>query len=283
MVTTTRMLSLLAAVLCFAPLAAPAQETALPEADAILDRVVEAMGGAAAHQKIRSRVMDQDMTIAAHGMNLKSSVHQEQGNVRQSVGIPGQGMQEFGSNNGLVWSSDPMMGPRILEGAEREFFLRSTRLYPYMHAKADYTGRTVVAMEKVNDRDCYKLELKPKAGSPEHWFIDKETHQIARMVMTYTGPLGTLPIKIDLSDYRPIDGIQYAHATALDQAGTAIQMSLAKVSHNAEIDPAKFALPAAIQKLVDKKKKKEALRPQEEKPAEKPEEKPAEQPAGGGR
>lgn len=288
MQTMTRTLALLAAICCGAPAwaqdaaAPPEKAVATPTADALLARLVEAMGGAAP-EGITTRVMQEKMILEAMGMELQTKTYQKHGNVVQIVEIPGLGTQKQGCKDGIAWASDPMQGPRLLEGADREMFLRSTRLFPYLHATKDYPTRTVVGSEKVGEQDCYKLELKPETGATEFWFIDKATHRLAGMSMVYDGSMGTMPLKFDMSDYRPVDGVQYPHKVSLDQGAMKIKIATKSIEHGVEIEDARFNFPPEIQKLVDKKKAgADKATPKPATPAE-PQPKdpqPASQPAG---
>ena len=235
--------------------AEPAKQETLPSADDVIQNLINAMGGADAHKKITSRITEEKMVLESMGMEFLSKTMHKENNVRQEVNMASMGKQMQGRTGDVIWVSDPMQGSRVLEGEEAASMMRMSRLFPYLRTKLDYPHRKTVGIEKVGDSDCYKLEMKPESGDAVYWFIDKASHNLRRVGMTFKSPMGELPMTMDLMDFRKIDGIVYPHKVNLDQGGMMkIVIETVSVQHNAEIADATFTLPPDIQKIVDKKK-----------------------------
>jgi hypothetical protein len=99
--------------------------------------------------------------------------------------------------------------------------------------------------DKVGDRDVYLLISKPKAGTAVRTYIDAESYLAVRTIVKVPVPqLGTdLDQVIEFSHFRDVDGIKIPFQIKQSSALQTITISLTKVEHNKEIDPAMFSKP----------------------------------------
>ncbi len=241
-----------------APAATPLPKDA-PAAEAILDKFIEVTGGKDAYGKIKNRVMKGTLSIAAMNINgtLESYVG-DNGKTFESVDLPGIGKMVSGSDGTVVWDNSPFMGPRILEGTEREMKLLSSQLNNTSDWRSMYPEVKTTAEATVNDRPVWVVEQKTKSGQVMKCSYDKETGLLIRIGMTVATPMGDIESVSDVSNYKDVGGVKVPHTTTVEQAGSKIVSEMTDIKVNTEIPAEKFALPAEIKALADSKAAKPA-------------------------
>jgi len=83
---------------------------------------------------------------------------------------------------------------------------------PLVDYAAKGTQIELVGMEKVEDRDTYKLKLTMKNGQTTHVWIDAQTFLEAKMGGQPRRLDGTdHPVEVYFRDYRTVNGLQIPH------------------------------------------------------------------------
>ena len=96
-----------------------ADEASEKKAAALLDKYIEATGGQAAYDAIKTRTVKADVSVPAVGMNAKMELYSETPDKFYTVIQTAAGNMERGWNGDVVWMVIPGLGARILEGAEK--------------------------------------------------------------------------------------------------------------------------------------------------------------------
>lgn len=246
---------------------APAKPAAnLPAAKVILEKYIEAIGGRAKLETVKSRQSTMTMDIAAMGMKADITMLQAEGGKFLNItDIPSMGKVEQGSDGTTVWENNPMAGPRVLEGPELASIRRTSALNAELNYEKLYKKIETVGLEPVNDRPHYKVALTPEEGAPIFQFFDQETGLLSKMAMTMQMQMGEVPVESFISDYRDVEGIKLPYSTSQKVQGVEMKMTVKEVKHNAEIPADKFNLPAEIKALTEKPKPAPAPAPAEPK------------------
>jgi len=120
-------------------------------------------------------------------------------------------VQVFDGING--WKLRPFLGRRVVEPYTTDE-MKSTSMQadldgPLVDYAAKGTRVELAGMEKVEDRDTYKLKLTMKSGAAIHVWIDAQTFLEAKMEGQPRRLDGTdHPVEVYFRDYRPVDGLQ---------------------------------------------------------------------------
>ena len=249
----------LVALLAAAPFitvpAARAQDAALPEGKAVVDKYLEATGGRAAHEKVRSRVIHSTIDIPAAGIKGTSqSYNQAPGKAYVLVDLGATGKEQRGSDGAVIWEMTTTGGPRVMKDAkELAFWRRAFDIDSDLRLDEYYTSVETQGAEQVNGKDAYKVLFTPKEGSPETRWYDKESGLLVKVQQVVPTPMGQIPAVSMPTDYRDVDGVKIPHKVEETIAGQVkINATLDKVEHNAEIPAEKFQLPPDVKVLVDK-------------------------------
>jgi len=243
---------------------APASTEALPSVDKVLEKYVEATGGKAAWEKVKTMSMSMALDIPTVGVKGKTLIWVgENGKSLSEVEITNFAKMKQGSDGETYWASDDNQGPRILEDEEREFQVALTQLNNPMEWKKLFGKVEVKALENVGDKPSYKVEGVTAAGDlPMTMWFEKESGLFNKLFMKVKSPEGEVTVEALLSDYKEVSGIKFPHLTKRKYMGTIeATETVEKIEINPEIPAEKFELPAEIKELKAAAKKPEAEKP----------------------
>src|SRR5262249_31924956 len=118
---------------------------AMPTADQLVDKMIQAQGGKAALEKINTRTAKGTFEIPAMGASGPIQMFGKAQNKNLVViDIPGYGTVTQCFDGALAWADDPSSGYRELSGAELAEAKRDAEFYAELKFKELYPKRTVV-------------------------------------------------------------------------------------------------------------------------------------------
>ncbi len=226
----------------------------VPRAEAILDKFVEATGGKAAYEKIKTRISSGTMEVVAAGVKGKMTITQkapDQGVMK--LEMPQLGSTQQGASGSMAWEVNPVTGARVLEGDEKASAIRSSSLESDYNWQKFFTKAESKGVEDVEGKPAYKVVLTPKEGNPTTNFYDKASGLLVRSDTTIKGPMGEMPISAIVSDYKDFDGVKLPLKVKQKILSQEILITLDKIEQNVELPAGTFDLPAEIKALTEKK------------------------------
>jgi hypothetical protein len=222
----------------------------MPTVDQILDRYVQAVGGAAALRKLTSRVVK--MTIGIEGSDAAVSYEGYRQAPNKEVEIfrvqVGNGF-EFevlrGFNGAVGWSFDPTEGGfRELSGTELAEKKRDVEFYWEIKLKELYPKMALIGQASIGDHTAYCIEATPPEGSPIKLYFEAQTGLLVRMdSIDENASKGKIPVETYLEDYREVDGVKMPFTIRIPV--NKFNCKVNEVKHNVPIDEAKFKSPGA--------------------------------------
>jgi len=225
--------------------APPKQEAtapALPTADQIIDKYIQAVGGAEAVDKVTSRV--QKGTINISGRQFPVDIVAKAPDKRVST-VHTPGGESITAIDGRVgWVAGPF-GNRDMDPPEVDAFMFDATLHLPTELKKMFAQFRVRPAEKIGGHDVVQVIAGNPGKSPTRLFFDKESGLLVRSIRYADTPLGRNPTQVDYSDYRAQGGvtIPLQWTVARPQGRFSIQVS--EVQQNVPVDNSKFAKPAA--------------------------------------
>jgi outer membrane lipoprotein-sorting protein len=234
-----------------------ASEEKLPPAEELMAKSIEAQGGAAAYEKLKTRVMKGTFEIVGQNVKGPMVTYNQAPNKQYSViDLENFGKVESGADGEVAWEVAPATGPRVLQGYERALSLREAALQAPIRWKDFYKKIETAGTDKVDDRPVYKLVMTPNEGAPETVYLDAKTYLAAKAEFKLSGPMGDVQVVVTFDDYRKTDGINMPMRARQVLAGGAqtVEITVNEVQYNVDIPADKFKLPAAVQALVDREK-----------------------------
>ncbi len=229
-------------------------QPALPSADQIIDKYLQAVGGADAVQKITSRV--EKGTINFGGRQFPVDVLAKAPNKRLSTVHMQNGDNITAYDGHAGWLGNPgPRPPRDMTAQETDATSFDATFYLPVEIKTMFTQFFVrPTTDKISGHEVY-LVIGNKPGKPPlRFFFDKESGLLLRTVRYAETPLGRNPTQVDYADYRSEGGVKIPFQWTVARPLGRFTIQVSEVQQNVAIDDAKFQKPAA---------------PAEQKPAEK--------------
>jgi photosynthetic reaction center cytochrome c subunit len=218
------------------------KEPAGPSADQLLDKYVQALGGAAAVDRITSRVMQG--TIEFGDKSFPIDLYSKDPDKRISfTHMPeGENVTAFDGHEGwLGMSGRPM---REMHGADIDGASMDADLHLATHLRGMFSKVSTSGAEKVGDRDTYVVVGEQKGKPPLQLYFDKQSGLLVRLVRFGETPLGRIPTQIDYADYRDADGVKVPFRWTLARPNGRFTIQVNELQQNVPVDDAKFAKPA---------------------------------------
>ena len=223
-------------------------EAKTPTADQVLDKYINALGGAQKLNAVTSYVgkgtykgydtPPVPFEIYAKAPNSRALLVQTPNGLASTI---------FNGTNG--WTATPATDRPIpllqaAPGQETELArLDGEMMFPG-HIKQLFTEWKVGLPYIINDRDIVVLQGSSPGKTPARFYFDKETGLLVRYVRYYNSIVGQAPVRYEFADYREVNGVKFPYKFNyiwLDGRGF---MELKEVQVNVPVDNAKFAKPA---------------------------------------
>ncbi len=223
---------------------APAADEApaRPTAEAILSRAVEAVGGAAALNAIKSYSYDGRISIVGQAIGGEVKAWWKNGEFLMQTPIVGIGEIRAGLYEGVLWNEDPIHGLRRVSGDEEKQQRWNESLFLPSDWQKHFKTAEVTGEKTIHDENAYEVTLKDGDLALQLYFSEKTGLMVGQTFNTVT-PQGNMPTRLTLEDYREVEGIQWAYKQVTDLGiGKAVQL-LNNITFNAEVDETTFAMP----------------------------------------
>ena len=216
-------------------------------ADQILDKYIQAIGGASQLAKLTSFVAKgtyegfdsyHEMVpfeIFANAPNqLTTVIHTQQGD---SVGT-------FDGNNGWIAASDKLMRVLPLAGGDLAGAKIDAGLSIPTRIKQDFKWRTGFPSVAVNDKPVQVIQEASGGDTGAKLYFDNQSGLLVRQVRYIDTAVGVIPAQIDYSDYRAVAGVKMPFHLVETWTDGQSTIQLTEIQPNVRIDAAKFAMPA---------------------------------------
>jgi photosynthetic reaction center cytochrome c subunit len=214
-----------------------------PTADQILEKYVQAAGGAAAIDKVTSRVMSG--TISFGGRSLPIDIYSKDPDKRISFTHMAEGDSVTAFNGQEGWLGTPGRPPREMHGSDLDGASIDADLHLATHLKRMFSAMEVRGSEKIDDHETYVVVGQREGKPPIQLYFDEQSGLLVRLVRYGETALGWLPTQIDYADYRDMDGVKVPYRWTLARPSGRFTIQVSELKQNVPVDDAKFAKPAA--------------------------------------
>jgi photosynthetic reaction center cytochrome c subunit len=227
------------------------QENGQPAADQVLDKFIDALGGAQRLAGVTSFMAtgtaigygelggNADFTLIARSPNQRAILISYKDTQRPSSSW------SFDGRAGWIKTPRGLLGEYELVGSELDGARFEAQLAFPGQIKQALTNWRGAATRSIGDRDFLVVQGSGPRGFLATLYFDPKTSLLSRMVRYGPSPIGRMPTQIDYADYREIGGVKFPFEykfTWLDGRYTA---KLSKVETNVAVDAARFGRPTA--------------------------------------
>jgi hypothetical protein len=227
-----------------------APKTDLPSAESVMQRFLDATGGAKAYDAVKTQVSSGTFSMPAQGITGTIKIYTAAPAKSYSVvDIQNVGKIEDGCDGKIAWETSGMMGSRIKTGDEAAADLRASAMDIHTNWKKYYKSAVVAGTDTIDGKTCYRVVMTPNEGAPETDWYDKDSGLLLKEAATYNTPMGDVPVEISVSDYRKEGDLLIPFHTSNKLASQVFEIVLDKVELNPDIPDGRFELPAEIKAL----------------------------------
>ena len=237
------------------PAAAPAP--ALPSVEDVFSKYEQALGGNAAVGKVTSLSFNGtvDMLIPPPPgppggppppppvMGTVPAEHYIKANKGVlSVTFPGRPPTAMGFDGTIGWHNTPI---REDTGDELRMVVELGEKFPGLAFRDGHTNVQVDAMEKIGDRDTYRVVGTRKDGFAvlDRLNFDAQTGLLVRVYSTMQSVVGSFPEDTFYEDYRDVSGVKVPYTERVVSAEGNRTYKWTQVNANAVVEDAKFTKP----------------------------------------
>jgi len=226
-------------------------DTELPAARDLVDRHIEAVGGAAAMEAQLDSTVTGTFGMPAAGLEGSLMIASRPPASRVTkVELPGVGMIHTGYIDGKAWSVDPFMGPRLLEGKELAAQREANEPGGMMRTDEFVESLTTTELAEYNDQSCYKVAIKWRSGRESSDCYSVDTGLLIATESTEESPMGVMEMTSLFSEYEHFGDVQLPKTTQVLVMGQEQRIVIDSVDFETP-SAEHFELPAAIETLME--------------------------------
>ena len=220
-----------------------AKQTSGPTADQLLDKYIQSVGGAAAVDKVTTRVMKG--TIDFGGRSLPIDIYAKEPEKRISLTHMSDGDSVTAFNGQEGWLGTPGRPLREMHGSDLDGASIDADLHLATHLKHMFSAMEVRGSEKIGDHSTYVVVGQREGKPPIELYFDEQSGLLVRLVRFGDTALGLLPTQIDYADYHDTNGVKVPYRWTLARPSGRFTIQVSEVKQNVPVDDTKFVKPAA--------------------------------------
>lgn len=226
-----------------APAPAPAEDVPqastatlpLPEAEAVLEKAVQAVGGRALVDGIESYYLESVMSVPAQNLTASSKLWWHEGRFHAVTEMPGVGVTRVWGDDKAIWAEDPINGRRQIEGIEA----RQTRWGNAIVLAADWkryfsAARTQTRRETEHGV-LIDVVLTGDDGDEVVLSFDETSGLLREQQFKQASPMGAMPVRLEFHEYQELSGLLVAMRSVMDLGVMTAETKLRKLQTNIAI------------------------------------------------
>lgn len=225
---------------------ASASSSSMPTVDEIIAKYTDALGGAAAIQKITSFEKKGTLDMPSRKLKAPAEMFRKAPNKEAwLVHLPDGTAYEEAYNGTSGWQMQPGKGVDDLGGDDLVRLREAASFIPGLNLKQEFSRLQVVGTEKIGDRDAYRVAAFRAGGGQVRFYFDTQSGLLVRVSERIESPLGSLPQNTDYSDYRDLNGVKVPFTVADVQVEGPATFRWEQIQANVPIEDSKFDKLAA--------------------------------------
>lgn len=233
-----------------APAAAQQTPSIAPEARAIIERHVAALGGAKHLAATSSMRATGTLAMPAQGITGTVEILAARPNKTMlKAEITGIGTLESGFDGERAWTVDPITGPMLLTGKQLEQAKFDAAFDGPFQDLTRYTSLSAAGVETFEGRKAQRINAVTAGGDVSAEYFDVETGLHAGSVAKRETPIGPIEVTSLVRDYRKAGGGLQAHQLVQKMVGVEQVITLERFEFN-NVKPEAFTMPPSVKALI---------------------------------
>jgi len=226
------------------------QAPGAPSADQVLDKYIQALGGAQRLANLTSFVARGTYQGYDDPEKRAAEIYAKAPDERTIIvhGANGESTTTYDGHSGWIAAPDtdqPMPVMTLTGGDLQGAKVDASLSFPAGIKKA-FSQWRVGFPTTLNDRDVQVLQGSNPGETPVKFYFDQQSGLLVRVVRYTNLPVGLNPTQIDFADYRDVSGVKVPFRWTVTWTDGRSVTELNQVQPSAAIDAAKFAKPAPL-------------------------------------
>jgi photosynthetic reaction center cytochrome c subunit len=214
--------------------------------DAILAKYTDALGGAAAIEKITT--LDEKGVAempARGGMKVDvEEVHKAPDRALLTIHMPNGAAMSQGYDGAGGWRAFPGRPAEDLTWDDLVRVKQWASFIPGLHLKQDFVRAQAAGTETIGDQDAYRVIAVRKGGGRVMFYFGVKSGFLLRVSQRIESPLGSLPQDTDFSDYRDVHGVKLPFAVTVTRVQGPTIYKWDQIQANVPVEESRFEKPA---------------------------------------
>jgi photosynthetic reaction center cytochrome c subunit len=219
------------------------KENAGPTGEQLIEKYVQALGGASAVDSVTTRVMKGKIEFGGKSFPVDIYCKHPEQRVSYTHNPEGESVTAFNGHEG--WMQNPGMPLRQMQSADLDGAAIDADLHLPTDLKQMFTETRVRGNEKVGDHEAYVVVGRRDGKTPIRLYFDKESGLLVRLVRYGDTALGWMPVQIDYADYHDVKGLKVPYHWTLARPSGRFTIQVSEITQNVPVDDAKFVKPPA--------------------------------------
>jgi photosynthetic reaction center cytochrome c subunit len=229
-----------------------AKDDSQPSADQILDKYINALGGAAKLSTLKSFIATGTqggyVQVKGGGQFQIFAKAPDQRTVRVTYkDAPDRGNQTRAFNGTVGWTTTPraLLGEYEVTGTELDGLHFDAELAFPGQIKTALTDLRVGYPDVIDGKDVLVVQGHGPRGLLVTLYFDKQSGLLVREIRFGRTPIGRVPSQVDYSDYRAVDGIKFPFQYKFQWLDGRDTYTLTDVKINVPIEASRFGKPSS--------------------------------------
>jgi hypothetical protein len=225
-------------------------KSALPAADVIIAKYIEAIGGKDALMKATSRHSVGKFSVPAQNLTGDLEVFSAAPNKQVvRISLPSIGEIRSGFDGETGWMMHPMMGNQVAEGARLEEMKSNAEFVEPLRYEKYVASMETVEQTDFEGKPCYKVKVVGKDGKESFEFFETDTGLQRGSSGQNETPMGPVDVVTFNAEWIEADGLKFPARTVQKLMGQEQIVTIEKVELN-KVDASVFAIPEEIKKVM---------------------------------
>jgi predicted Zn-dependent peptidase len=212
-------------------------------AENVLDKFIEAKYGMPAGKNLDKKLKKiKDVTVkmnaSIQGQTISVTRYSKAPNKFAMSMTMGPMVIQKQTFNGAEGNVSGMQGNKKIEGEELEELKKSSVMHSDVNYAASGDKFNLLGVEPIEGKDAYKIEVtKPSGDKESEWYDVASNLQVKSMQVKDTGEEagGAITIVSIFSDYKVVNGINYAHKIKQSFGPQTLDMEVTSIEHNTKL------------------------------------------------
>ena len=229
--------------------AAPKPDAPIPSLKEILARAEKSMGGSEAWKNTNTMMMKGVLQTEDASAFVAIEIYKKAPDKSLlKMKLPQNMEMREVCDGKSAWMEDPRGGYHEFKGAELESRLKRSQFSEQSKMILLAATGKVLGAEKIGLHGVYVVEYSSQKNETTKLYFDEESGLVLRSEETAAKPDGTYTTKLDMDDYRNVDGMMVPFRMKRTEKGAVIKIRLTQVKNNLTIDDEMFVKPASAKK-----------------------------------